>query len=285
VIIDVPQTPPIITPIPPLPLPLPVPHQPKDVVAPTDLSEETKEKYNQLVALLRLKLQRPFTAPKIIMLVAEGVRFMSHCKKISNPEKKDLVLHAIREVIQNSGYIEEDEKEQIIAFVDLIGDETIEKLVEFGRDVITFIKKKTKGCLSCCGPIRVEPQVTSHERSLNLGNEPNLPEYGNLRRYIKLKLQKPITAPKVIALIAAGVRFMEHYKNMSGSEKKDVVLRVIRDVIQESDKLTDEEKTELIGVLDIFGDSMIEYLVQFGKDTVMFLKKKFRLLPCFKKVA
>jgi hypothetical protein len=102
----------------------------------------------------------------------------------------------------------------------------------------------------------------------------DLEEYETLKNYLKLKLQHPISAPKVITVIADGVKYIEHYRDLSGPEKKDMVIRSMRDVIQEADFIPDG-KTILIGVIDTFADDTIECLVDFGKHMYLKVKKGY----------
>jgi len=99
-------------------------------------------------------------------------------------------------------------------------------------------------------------------------------KYIDLKKYLALKLQKPITPPKVLLLIASGVKFAEDFKNISGTEKKNIVIIVIKDVINSSDSISSEEKVELISYVDLFADVAIDTLVEFGRDAVTFIKSK-----------
>lgn len=98
-------------------------------------------------------------------------------------------------------------------------------------------------------------------------------EYTVLKKYITLCFQKPYTTTKIIALIANGVRYSAQFKAISGSEKKSLVLSVIRDVIMESD-INEYERSDLILVVDTLGDVAIDELVAFGKDMVTFMNRK-----------
>ena len=232
----------------------------QDVVPPVGLDDKTLDQYNKMVHLLKLKLQRPFSAPKILMLLAEAVKFMACVKKLSGSDKKDLVLHAVREVIDKSSYISQSEKDQILFLVDTFGDVTIEILVGFGRDMVTFISTNTRKLFMCC-----RGDKTNHTRSVTLVDVD--PE---LKKYLKLNLQKPFDAPKIIYIVATGVKFIEQYKDLSGAEKKDAVLRIVHDVISESGLLSDADKAKLISLLEMFGDAAIDILIQFGRDKKIF---------------
>ena len=236
-----------------------VTHNPKDVVPPNGLTDEHKQLYDNMVQYMKLKIQRPFTAFKIVMLIAGGIKFVGKVKTLSGSEKKDLVLHALREAIQRSSYIRDFEKPEIIAMIDTVGDSLIDILVEFaeyGYRPVTFVKNKILGCCK---------NVSSRALVLDYNDE--------LKQYLKLKFQRPMTAPKIVSLIAYGVKFIEQYGDLSGAEKKDIVIRTLRVVIQECDFLSAEDKEMLIGYVDVFADATIDYLVEFGKKLYLKAKK------------
>jgi hypothetical protein len=104
-------------------------------------------------------------------------------------------------------------------------------------------------------------------------------QYEELKQFLKLKLQKPITKAKIFVLVAAGIKFAEQFKAMPGPQKKDLVLHAIHDVIADSDILAAEEKELMLELLDSLGDAAIDTLVDFGRDTVTFVKKG--CMKCF----
>jgi len=251
-----------------------------------DLDEKTKKIYADMIHYLTLKLQPPFSAMKITMLIASGIKYMAQIKSLSGVQKKNLVLHAVREAIQNSPHISDEEKAEIIVLVDTFGDVTIDKLVEFAEDAYTFIKSKVQGCkwcpCLCASPVPEPeppalPQAVARAQNSILSNNAE-EQYNTLKQYLKLKLQRPFTAPKIVLLIAAAVKYMEQFKDLTGAEKKDIVIRAVRDIIQECDFITEEDKGQLLDLTDIFADETIDYLVDFGKH--MYLKVKSGLLKC-----
>jgi hypothetical protein len=255
----------------PVPSPSPSPEAmaPVDPLAPLDpvpvpLPEHQKV-YDELLHYLGLKLQRPFTAPNIVMLVASGIKFLGKVKAMTGSEKKALVLYAVRRTVLTSSFI--TDKENVLFLIDTLGDGLVENLVEFALDSKTFAAFK-EGLFSCCGGAGAAGSV--HSRSAVLAQTHKLDEFRMLKDYLQLKLQRPITAPKVIMIIAAGVRYIEHYRDLSGAEKKDIVINAIREVIQESTIITD--KDVLLDVVDTFADTTIDYLVDFGRKTYLKIK-------------
>jgi len=246
----------------------------QQITAPAGLSEANRKVYNDMVQYMKLKLQRPVTAAKVVMLIASGVKFLSDVKTMTGPEKKDLVIHALRETVYRSSYINEDDKIALIEIIDTFADGLIEHLVDFAADAYTFIKTKVKGISWCPSCIKgSDTSVSIHDRSSALAQTRNLEEYKTLKDYIKLKLQLPVNGPKVISVVAAGVKYIEYYRDLSGAEKKDIVINSTRDVIQESVLVSDADRTALIKVLDTLADETIDYLVEFGQDKT--LKHRF----------
>lgn len=220
-----------------------------------------------MLEYLKLKLQKPFTASKIIMLVASGIKFLSDVKGFSGAEKKDMVIHALNDTIKRSDYISESEKQELQVIIDTFGDAMIDNLVDFARNAYTRIKKTRwykslkNGC-TCC----------KADENHGVARSLDIEGYTDLKHFLSLKLQRPITATKVIGLIAAGVRYIEQYSTLSGAEKKDLVIRALRDVISESDLLSQDDKDLLILAVDTYADATIDYLVDFGRNA--FLKAK-----------
>ena len=235
----------------PVPDPVPVP------------LPEHQRVYDELLHYLGLKLQRPFSAPNIVMLVASGIKFLGKVNAMSGSEKKALVLYAVRKTVMTSSFI--TNKEEVLFLVDTIGDGLVEHLVEFALDTKTFASFK-KGKMFCCGGTT----SSAHSRSAVLAQTHKLDEFRMLKDYLQLKLQRPITPSKVIMIVAAGVKYIEHYRDLSGAEKKDIVINAIRELIQESPIIT--EKEALLEVVDTFADSAIDYLVDFGRMTYLKIK-------------
>jgi endonuclease III-like uncharacterized protein len=237
----------------------------------TELSTDAKV---SLVTLLKLKLQRPFTSSKITMLIANAIRFIGQYKSFSNAEKKDIVLHAVKDAVSESLNIDEDTKATHLDMIDSIGNEIVNTLVAFANDNKTFIHNKSNKYFSMCCT-RKSGSVGSTHTVRAIDED----VYDSLKQHITLNLQKPVTVAKVIKLVAAGVKFVEQYSTLTGAEKKDLVIRVIREVITESPVIDDSLREKLLFVLDMFADDVIDYLIEFGRN--MYLKIKSRCsCPC-----
>lgn len=97
-----------------------------------------------LAKYMKLNIQKPFTEPKLVDLLAASVFFMAYYKNLAGLEKKDMVLTVAREVIMSSVNIPDEKKQDFINYVDLIGSQLIDLYVQFGKDV--SFKSKS----SCC---------------------------------------------------------------------------------------------------------------------------------------
>jgi len=109
------------------------------------LSPNAQQEYENLRNYLLLRFQKPYTAPKIITLIASGVTFLAKVKTVDGPEKKQLVLQAIRDVITQVN-LDDETKNELLLVVDTFGDNAIEELVKLGKDMYTFAQEKCKKC-------------------------------------------------------------------------------------------------------------------------------------------
>jgi len=226
------------------------------------------EQYAALVRLLTLQLQRPFTAAKILTLIAAAIRYLATIATLSGLQKKDLALRAVRDVINACTFINDTDRDMLIALVDNLGDITIDTFVLFGQDMITFIQKK--GWCQCCPLFKSKTNKTNSRAIRDITQTEA--DYAALLHFIKVSMQKPIDAPKIISTIAAGVKFLAGYTALAGIEKKDMLLRAIKETVNSLPDLDPTVKIQLVNIIDTFGDYTVDLLVQFGRDTVTFAK-------------
>ena len=113
------------------------------------MSTNTEQLYEQLLSHVKLLLHRPYNAAKVITLVAAGVKFAEQFTQLNGPQKKDLVIRAIRDCISSNVELTEDERAALITILDTVGDSAIDTLVEFGKDAKTFIKDRCASCGKC----------------------------------------------------------------------------------------------------------------------------------------
>ena len=109
------------------------------------LSDNGMEEYENLKNYLLLKFQKPYTTAKVLLLLSHAVKFMATIETIPPVEKKQIVLATVRDVI-NMTDLSAETKADMILVVDTFGDTAIEEFVKFGRDMISFAKKKCEGC-------------------------------------------------------------------------------------------------------------------------------------------
>lgn len=107
--------------------------------------EGAKETYELLVKYIVLSLKPPYTSSTIVKLLSVGVKYMQEFKNLSGIEKKDMVLHAIRDAIQNE--VPPSSQDLLLSTIDLIGSDMIDQIVAFGKDMVTF---SMKTCFPCC---------------------------------------------------------------------------------------------------------------------------------------
>jgi hypothetical protein len=242
--------------------------------------------YQELVEFLTIKIQPPINAGKIFFIVGEGLKFLSQLKTMNDDEKKELILHAAKEAIQNSFKINNDDKTQYIALIDIFGSTLTDQLLELGKDMFSLVQKgynKTKNWFKvkgCCQ--EHEKDTSSHQRAVNhklgLVND----ELEEMTAYFKLKIQKPFTANKILSLLAYGIRQAELLKGISGSERKDLVIRALHHAVDGSDHIDENEKKSVHDLIDSFADDVIDMMVDFGRDVYRFARKKCSFGLCNK---
>lgn len=220
-----------------------------------------EEFYAQLKSYLELKLQKPFNKTKIALLIANGIKFAAKAQNLSEEQVKDLVLKAVYDVISDTDKINQEDKQQILVLVDLIGSDVLDKLIEFAKDMTTFLKTNV---FKCCRTQKKHISSYIRVTSGSLGHTDT--EFTKLKGYLELRLQRPFDAGKVIGLIAAGVKFIEEFTELSGVEKKNLVIHALREVISSTTRLDDVDKQELLDLVDLLADDFIDLLVTFGRD-------------------
>jgi hypothetical protein len=95
----------------------------------------------------------------------------------------------------------------------------------------------------------------------------------DLKHFLTIKFQKPYTKEKIITIISSGVLYLAKVHSVPNEEKKILLLNTLKEVINETD-LDDYEKNTLITLIDMVGDSVVEHLIIFGKNTTAFIKSK-----------
>jgi len=225
-------------------------------------TEVTKQPmaYELLLKIVRSRLPSHITTAsitgKLVQIISDSVKFLATVKTMSGHEKKHLVIQAIKDVIIEKVSVADSHK--FLSLVDAIGDPMIDELVNLGYNTYLFVKSKLSS-ISCC---KVKPQEVEIPKEKII----------ELSKFVDTHLQLPFTQAKVIKLMVQALKYMQSSANRKyyGSAKKDVVLRVIRIVIEQSDKLKNSDRLELTNILDLIGDDFINTAVAFGKDVKTF---------------
>jgi hypothetical protein len=226
--------------------------------------------YNQLKSYLELKVQRPFTKTKITLLIANSLKFASQATNLTEEQVKDIVLKAIKDIVSESSKIDADDKDSIIALIDLIGSDLFDTLVELARDTYTFIKKKIQSCRNRKSTRKVSSFSRAEMGTLGRNEE----EFDALKAYLELKIQRPFNAGKIVGVIAAGIKFIEEFRHLSGVEKKNLVIHALREVVSSSTRLSETEKDDILELIDLFADDFIDVAVMFGKEKIELFQQK-----------
>lgn len=228
------------------------------------LSEVEKK----LIDFIQLRLQRPVTASKVLVIVNDAISFVDDLRELDGPQKKQLVLKAVRYVISNSDIISDDDRQTLLDLLDLMGSSVVDTIVDFVHNGFERLRTRFPRCF-CSSR---NPKSIHRARSNMLGDTNK--EYEDLKSYLFLKLHRPFTAPKIMLLLAAGIKFIDHYKHLSGTEKKNLVIQALREVVQGSSHIDESDKAELIELIDNLADDLIEILVAGGRAAKSYCKCK-----------
>jgi hypothetical protein len=221
--------------------------------------------YQLLLKIVRSRLPSKINAVsvtgKLVQIISECIKFLSTVKTMSGSEKKQLVILAVKTVIEEK--VPEEDRQRVLDIVDTVADPIVDELVSFGYNTYLFIKSKLSALLSklsCC---------SNKNKFKTLRVEVPKELIIELSKFVDTHLQRPYSGDKVIKLISAAVKYMQAPANKSyyGATKKDTVLHVVRVVIEQSDKLKNTDRAELISVLDQLGSDFVDAAVDFGKLT------------------
>jgi hypothetical protein len=101
--------------------------------------------------------------------------------------------------------------------------------------------------------------------------------------YVKSVYGTSITSSNVVIIASSLIQVVEKYKNLSGNQKKMVVISTIKMIVQEQTTMTEPDRLALNVIIDSTLPTVIDGLIEainggmkFDKET---LKKKF--LCCF----
>jgi len=241
----------------PVPAPLPI----NDVQEVSKVSKEPMA-YELLLKIIRSRFPNKVTAStvigKLVQIISDCIKFLSTVNTMSGLEKKQLVIHAVKAVVMEK--VSVDDQPRVLDMVDSVADPIVDELVSLGYNTYVFFKSKLSllwsKISSCCV-----------SKSRNLLVEIPKEIIMELSKYVDANLQRPFTRAKVINLISEAVKFIQlNVKdNYYGATKKNVVIHVVRVVIEQSDKLKNADRNDLMNILDEIGADFVDAAVEFGK--------------------
>ena len=208
------------------------------------------------------------TPTDVVKLVASGIRYAARYSHLTGQQKKELVIRSVINIIKSSDLATED-KQNLQALAEIVADPIVDSLVDFGKDTVLFVKSKLSQLWAClCRRL-------NRSRSSNI--EVPTAVVDELTKFIEHQLQPPVTNTKVILLLSQAVKFMADEKlklnfklKVAGLSKKTVALTVVRLVIRTTDKINDQERQDILSIVDVVGSEFIDVAVSFGKDTKTF---------------
>ena len=243
-----------------------------EIDTPSSKSHEPNMR-DRLVVLMSTKIKKPFNASKVFHLISSGVDFLRDAAQLTEDEKRDLVIDAVKEAVTLSDKLSNDQKDKVLLIVDSFGDAVAEQVVELAEDLQTFAIKQAKSLFSCiCKTKAVQKGKMGVKRALKGATGQS--ELDALTTYLDVRMQRPFTEEKLVGLVTSGIKFMQQFQTVvSGSERKDLVIRSVRNLLLNSDKLeggssdaiTRESALEL---LDIVASDLVDVLVSEGRKGV-----------------
>ena len=268
---------PVVVPVSDLPVVAPVSDLP--VVAPvSDLQDVALTEYNLLVQQLTFMIQHNVSEARILFLMASAIKFLSTFKGLTDTQRSNLALLALRYVINNSSIITPTTKAMLLSTISIFGETVVCQLFIFALDTTTFIKNKLSNCtLLICKKKKATNKLLMYAHRSTCDDEATK----CLTRYMQLYIKKPFAESDLINLISASVKFMTKFKNLTGLEKKNIIITVLHNVIAISDNISDEKKPAFGVHVDSIANQLIDLLVQFGQDMSMVPKPIRRVFAYF----
>ena len=225
---------------------------------------------DRLVRLMDTKIKKPFNASKVFHLISQGVEFLRDVKELTDEEKRDLVVDAVKEAVTRSAKLSNDQKDRVLLVVECMGDAVAEQVVELADDLQTFAVQQVKSLFSCiCKKKAVKKGASGVKRALKGATGDS--ERNALITYLDVRMQRPFTESKLVSIVTSGVKFMQQFQGVvSGSERKDIVIGAVRHLLQHSDKLEGGgadaiTRDSAIELLDAVADDLVNVFVSEGR--------------------
>jgi hypothetical protein len=122
-------------------------------------------------------------------------------------------------------------------------------------------------------PEQIETKTLNIEEKINTVQQHDL-KLKDLVDNLKLNFHTPTDIVKVIA---NGIKYAEKYINLTGKEKKALVMEAVNLIIASSD-LSEEAKETVKNITNIVADPVVDSLVEFGNDAIILVKSKVKAL-------
>ena len=110
----------------------------------------SKLKLDNIVKIVKKYVEgHPITPGSILQIVSYTMTLVKDIQGLTGPDKKNLVLYVIEEIIHNTEMSDED-KEVALFVLDHTVPDAIDLLVSAGKGIFKFTKAKCKKLCSCC---------------------------------------------------------------------------------------------------------------------------------------
>lgn len=236
-----------------------------------DTIEETNKFSKDLVAFVKSKVRKPFNAGKVFHLISETVSYVKQVGDLSEEERRETAVNVVKEVLSTTDKLSDEQRAKAMLILDTFGDVVVDEVVTFAEDAVTFAIKEAKSLFSCCRKPKGHKVPSSFERALK--GVTNGTESTALTRYLDMRLQRPYTEDKLVGLVTSGIKFSQKLSGvMSGSERKDLVIRVVRELIETTPKIDQSQRSEVLQDLDEIASDLIDVLVTEGRKS--FIKRQ-----------
>ena len=113
---------------------------------PTFIQPEYKIFYDQIAAIIGNK---KVTASNIIYLAGSAMQIVENAKEMTGPEKKELVLNILKEVVRKQRSIVEDEKQILYMMIDQLVPGAVDLVVAGANGELGINEAEIRSCLPC----------------------------------------------------------------------------------------------------------------------------------------
>ena len=211
---------------------------------------------------------------------SDETKYDADIEEIKDDVKEEDFKDEVKEEVK---VLVEEVKEEVKALVEEVKDEIkeevkalVEEVKEEVKAVVEEVKEEIKDEIK--DEIKAVVEEGKEDEAIAEIKE-------ELKTMLKLNFH---TSRDVIKMVSLGITCVEKYNNMSGKQKKELVIESVKDVILNSDiPDAEQEKLKLIVIISVVADPIVDALVDFGNDVVLFVKSKLskfiaKLSKCLK---